>query len=204
MTWEDVTVGQFEKLMEYLKKPESDIIDHNCRIVSIMKNVEFDTLLSSDYLTVTLPLIIEMNFMNAEPKERFESFKYEMCGKTYCLTPCINKMKTGQYRDYTTAIGTIPHSYIDILSALLIPHGATYGDGTYDFDELKTVIRDNFKLVDALGISFFFLKTYESLSGAVQTYLMRKNRKLNGKNSNSSRMMKNISIITTNSKAGIK
>lgn len=89
--------------------------------------------------------------------------------KKYSVIKDIKKMSAGQYIDYQNYIkDKSPKMLPFLLSCFLIPNGKKYGDG------LEEVLEDinNLSILDAISLSAFFLKKWESLTKATLIYLI--------------------------------
>lgn len=174
-TWNDITISQFEQIMSICKM-EIDGLEKSVKLISVIEGLDEDYY---EELPVTefADRVKSLSFISeTTPQKRFNGGTYMIGGGKFKLTMNASKMTTGQFIDYQSFIGVDNPDIASLCSVFLIPDGKKYGED-YDFDELRELIRDQFKMIDAMGISFFFLKTYEVLSSVTLRYFCRKLKK---------------------------
>lgn len=155
MTWENITISQYRRIC--------DLSD------SGLGELEFVAKLLEIVLGKTEKEILDMPVdefrqkmgMLAFLKEPLEPAMhrphYVVDGKKYRLTLNADKMTAGQYIDYTTTLREDGGNYALLTAILLVPEGKEYAEG-YDVRELAEEFGDRFRIVDVLGICFFFGK----------------------------------------------
>lgn len=177
-TWEDITISQFNQILAISGMQKSEL-EKSIMLMSVIdgKDEDYYEALPINEFMERVKLISFIG--ESSPKERFKGGKYEIAGRKFTLTKNAKKMTTGQFIDYQSFIES--KDIASLCAIFLIPNGKKYGED-YDFDEVRELINEHFKIVDAMGISFFFLKMYESLSNATLRYLCKKLKKETKKN----------------------
>lgn len=110
------------------------------------------------------------------PKKLHTIDKYYIDGNKCRILLNASEMSTGQFIDYSNTLKDDPDNLSMLCAILFIPEGKTYGDG-YDVLKNRDFIYNNFKLVDAIGINFFFLIQSKVYTDVTLEYLERKARK---------------------------
>lgn len=174
-TWSDVTLCQFDEINAILQM-RIDELDKMIQILSVMTGVEYET-----YLDYDLPKITEelkkVYFINEKPETRFDcKGEYIIGDLNLKLTLSGQHMTAGQFIDYNNTIATNKEDYAMLCAILLVPDGKKYGEG-YEVLELREKLYKEFKVVDALGVCFFFTKMLNVLYECSLHYLIKKLKK---------------------------
>lgn len=172
--YEKMSIGKFQETREILKKIE-DFNELKIELVAILNDMETDDVLDLP-LTTFHHLLQGIGFLFEEPKKRQVLTKYNVGGVELETMTDIHNMTAGQFIDYQTYIKDTDKYIVEILSVFLIPKGKKYGD--YDIIEIQKLIKDNLSIVDAVSLSAFFLKWYQSLLMATKNYLTRKMKRM--------------------------
>lgn len=172
--YEKMSIGKFQETREILKSIE-DFNELKIELVAILNDMETDDVLDLP-LTTFHHLLQGIGFLFEEPKKRQVLTKYNVGGVELETMTDIHNMTAGQFIDYQTYIKDTDKYIVEILSVFLIPKGKKYGD--YDIIEIQKLIKDNLSIVDAVSLSAFFLKWYQSLLMATKNYLTRKMKRM--------------------------
>lgn len=166
-SWDNVSIGQYAEIMA-VNDMKCDDIDKCVQWLSILTGNDED-----HYLDMKLPLLQEefkkLAFLSTEMKPlepRFKNGKYKVGDTQLILTPSSNAMTAGQFIDYQNTLATSPEDTAMLCAIVLVPKGCTYNNG-YDVFDLKQTLYEQFPIVDALGISFFFQKMYDVLRATI-------------------------------------
>ena len=182
-SWNKLTVGKYLEIKEIIEDDNSDI-DKSVGLLCVLGDYDEETVLDLPVVTFNR-LIQSTGFLYEEPKPRPIATKYKLNNMVLEVSVDINKLTTSQFIDYQTFVKNEKY-IIDLLSVFLIPQGSTYNNG-YDIDDVKKVIRDNLCILDALGISAFFLLEYQALLKSTVTYSMKQLKKMLKKEKNETR-----------------
>ncbi len=180
MTWEDITIGQFDRIHTILNAPDQPL-DKYIRVLSVLDKKPEEEILNMPMEKFNEELK-RLGFLAEKIEPRYPSGAvYTVNGKKYELTPHARKMSAGQYIDYVNTLREDSKNFGLLCAILLVPKGCKYGEG-YDPLDLAAEFDTYFKMVDAMGISFFFLKAYRIYTGITLTYSMKKLEKEMNKN----------------------
>lgn len=173
MKWSDITLNQFEKIMDIQDKYED--IERMIALVGL-----FNDMTQDEVLTLPVPefkkYIEGLAWMEEQPEIKQPQGEYTLNGKKYILTMNYHKLTTAQYIDWQSYVKDSTNKRFRLmLSVFLIPKGHKYQDG-YDVEEVMEDL-GVMCIEDALALSAFFLIWYRSLSRALLKYSSRILRK---------------------------
>ncbi|MCD8041504.1 MAG: hypothetical protein LUH10_00415 [Tannerellaceae bacterium] len=174
MTWEDITIGQFNEIIriveKHSKQAKPDEIQYVVELVSACSGKSKEELLAMPFDALHT-FYNEIAFVTQPPKGRLND-KIRVNGKKYNVSVNIKDITTAQYIDYTETLKNDQKNIAMMCAIFCIPDGHTYNEG-YHVTDLADEFYDHFKIVDAIGISFFFTKLLESYVKATLSYLKR-------------------------------
>lgn len=168
-TWEDVTIKQYEEIIA-IASMKMNPTDRSIHYLTVFtgKDPEYYLDMAIPDLQKELKRISKLNPSDLKPR-MLENGKYHINGAKYILTPSANRMKGSQLIDYEYTLKSNPNDIAMLCAIFCIPEGKTYGEG-YDPLEVREIFYDKFKIVDALGISFFFLERLRISSNFILRY----------------------------------
>lgn len=182
-SYEKLTVGKYLEIKEILEDNANEL-DKNVRMIAVLG--DFD---EEDVLEFPLPVfnryIQATGFLLETPRKRNVSTTYVLGGQKLDVQLNVEGMTTAQFIDYQTFIKD-DNKIVELLSVFLIPKGKKYNK-EYDIIEVQKLIRDNLNILDALGMSAFFLTWFQALSKVTVTSLIRKMKKMMRKEKNGER-----------------
>lgn len=182
VTWEDITIGQYNRLNDVIGRKFDDEYMRLMEIMSITSGKSVDELLKTPVNLLDQKIKLYTGFIHEQPKPKMDYGTYQVGGRKFRIQFDIQKISTAQYIDLTNVFTTHPDNFAKIISRLLIPANGSYNDGSYTLDELETQIENEFKIVYALGIAFFFNSLHQALLKATRTYSEQKAKKQAKKN----------------------
>ncbi len=178
MTWEDITIKQFNKLTKVVethqKNADSDQITYAVELVSACTNKSVQECLDMPFNELK-HFCDDLSFMEDKPKGRLNP-SVTINGTTYVVSLKVKDITTAQYIDYTETLKNDPENIALMCAIFCIPKGHAYNEG-YDVMELAQEFYEHFKIVDAIGISFFFTKLLQSYVRVTLSFLKRKLKK---------------------------
>ena len=171
-------IDNYKKLSirKYIELQEMELegreeIDVQVNILSILNDMTEDEICElplDDYKK----LVVASSFLKTPPVPNDKIADTITLNKTkYNVIKNIKKMTAGQYIDYQNYIKNKDLKMLPyILSCFIIPDGKKYGNN------LENTIEDiyNLSIIDALSLSAFFLRKWESLTKATLIYLIWK------------------------------
>lgn len=119
--WEEVTLKQFEKLLEVYDREQKDITD----VISVMSGRSKDEIKKMPAEFVN-EMLIHLQFMNT-PLNVEPSDKVSINGQEYVIN-YTEKLKFGEYVDVETILKDNKYNYSALLGILCRMSGETYDD----------------------------------------------------------------------------
>lgn len=171
-------IDNYKKLSirKYIELQEMELegreeIDVQVNILSILNDMTEDEICDLP-LDEYKKLVVASSFLKTPPVPNDKIADTITINKTkYNVIKNIKKLTAGQYIDYQNYIKNKDLKMLPyILSVFIIPDGKKYGDN------LENTIEDiyNLSIIDALSLSAFFLRKWESLTKATLIYLIWK------------------------------
>lgn len=198
-SWDKLTVGKY---MEIKSVIDSDLeeAEKMTALLSLLSDIDEDELLDLPLVRYN-HMLQNTSFLFTNLPKRVVATKYVLGGVTLDVMLNIEKMTAAQFIDYQNYVKDVEKNLIQLLSIFLIPKGCKYNDG-YDIIEIQKLIRDNLCVVDAMSLSAFFLKWYESLLKATVHYLTKQMKKMMKKETNEETKEKLKEVIANLEQSG--
>lgn len=154
-TWEDVTISQYHEIVAIADMKISPL-DKTLNFLSVMSGKEVDYYLDLplDQVKEEIKSIEFITHTKAHPRLK-DGGIYTIDETRYRLTLNARQMTAGQFIDYENTIESNPGDIAMLCAVFCVPDGKKYGEG-YDPLDVKEIFFNKFKMVDAMGISFFF------------------------------------------------
>lgn len=178
MNWEDISIGQYTDIVKVVEKhnkaSEPDEITYVMDLLSVCTGKSKEEFMGMTVDELKL-LTNELSFISQPPKGRLND-KIIVNDKKYNLTVNVKNITIAQYIDYTETLKKDPENIAMMCAIFCIPDGHKYNEG-YHVVDLADEFYDHFKIVDAIGISFFFQKLYQTSVKVTLNYLKRRLKK---------------------------
>jgi hypothetical protein len=176
--YSDVTIEKYLEIKAVIDGGYDEDVT-NVKLVSILTDMtedEVGSLSLTDYQKMNQKLV----FLTEMPAQKMIATKYKL-GK-YDLETMLNvkDMTVSQYIDYQTFVKDVDRYMVELLSIFLIPKGKKYNEG-YDIIEVHKAIRENLSIMDAMSMAGFFLLSYQSLTKATLSSLIRRMKRMKRK-----------------------
>lgn len=168
MSWNDITVEQYQKLRGLDPNDVSDQIT----AAEILLGINADDMKWSDFCVK----LNELNFLKDPIPKTIVRESYKLNGRKYNCMYNLQQMSVARYMDFTNLIKT--NDLVKILGVFLVPDGKDYGNYDMDqvYDDIKTM-----NIVEAYGIFNFFKLQFIVCIKTMKDYsvkMLRKDRKL--------------------------
>lgn len=168
MSWNDITVEQYQKLRGLDPNDVSDQIT----AAEILLEINADDMKWSDFCVK----LNELNFLKDPIPKTIVRESYKLNGRKYNCMYNLQQMSVARYMDFTNLIKT--NDLVKILGVFLVPDGKEYGNYDMDqvYDDIKTM-----NIVEAYGIFNFFKLQFIVCIKTMKDYsvkMLRKDRKL--------------------------
>lgn len=177
-SYNKLTLGKFQELQEIDWQNMTDI-DTQVAMIAILNDMSENEVLELPIKEYS-KLAAQTAFLNDKPqvKNRVPN-KIKMGDNEYVLIKEIQDMTAGQYIDYQQYL-SMGEKYLPyILSCFLILKGKKYGD--MDVELVVNDIKDYLTVEEALSISNFFMKKFQTSTRATLLYLEWKMKKMKKK-----------------------
>lgn len=174
MNWNNVSIGQYKRLQKLFKEfidkkaEEEDNIKFVSRAYSILSGKTIDEILDLP-ATEFIPVSKEIEFLGTEPKGVIDE-TVTVNGNKYIVPIDVRKVTTAQYIDYTELTRRDPENIAMMCAIFCVPEGKKYNEG-YNVSDLAEEFEDSFRIVDAIGISFFFTELLRTSVKSTLGYL---------------------------------
>lgn len=174
-SYKELTIDKYLQIKQLLQVDEEDI-NKQVTLLSILSDLDEEEILNlklDDYKQLNQ----QTDFLLEQPKATKIATTYKL--GNYILEPMVNMkdVTTSQYIDFQTFIKDQDKYLVELLSIILVPKGKKYAQD-YDIYDVQNVIRENLNIEDALGLTAFFLTLFNSLIQTMQTYCIRKMKKM--------------------------
>lgn len=158
--WSDITLSDYDRILE-IAKSEDDDLNKDVKVISLLYGLEEKEIWNlpvDDVADYKAGIAFLAEPMQANPKK---CAKIHIADEDYRVCTDLSKFTYAQYCDFTV-YWKKENNLVDVLSAILVPEGKTYGEG-YDINEFKQKIKENLDIVTASSICSFFLKSLVNL-----------------------------------------
>ena len=172
MTWNNVTLRQFQQILEI----ESKNLDDTNKIAEIIKIIfGIEDPLSLE-ITEFQKYIDKIKFISTPIPESKLVTKYNINNTEYCFNGNVFQINVSQLIDWRNYCKKTPLNYAEILSVFVIPKGHTYNDG-YNMEQTIEDI-GNISVTNAMQMFTFFLSALQTSIVIIQDYLKYQVKKL--------------------------
>lgn len=171
--WNDISVGDYFKIVEITEDKDLDDMARNIEVLSILCETEADMIWNLSIEEVSA-LIGQMGWLDKFDFDRDIKFKRIRIGQFDCTVETnLQKMTVAQYIDFQHYFkGQLGKNIVEIVGCFLIPKGCKYNEG-YDIADMYRAIRDNMSITTANAVCFFFAKQLVNSTKSMVEYLHR-------------------------------
>lgn len=171
--WEQVTLGQFEKIMDIIKGEEENTSINVVKLLAILTDTdeEYINSLPAEFVE---SLMARLLFLTDDPtKDSDKMAKSQICidGELYHIN-YMEKMKFGEYVQVNEVTRTNPLDYSSILAILCRKNDEPFDDdfAANQFQKRKEMFSKQ-PVTDIIPLIAFFLKLYLVSQRHSKTYL---------------------------------
>ena len=161
--YEDMPVGVFEQITALLAGPGDDAA-MTAGLIALLSGTTADAveqLPIREYIRRREALA----FLNTEPDVQRGRMPraYDIAGQRVKVQAEPLRLTAAQFIDAQEYMrdGGVGRHLADIICCFLVPEGRQYNDG-YDLDALKAAVREHLPVTEALRLSAFFLRRWDS------------------------------------------
>lgn len=158
--WQDLTLKQYSEIERYYSDKEKKFDARDVIHILCNKTVDDVNALPIEF---TEKLLEKMLFIEEKPKEQEPKNEVMINGEKYFIN-IMEKLKTGEYIAFDTALKADPHDYASMLTILCRKQGEAY-DSKFEaevFDDRKKLWEEQ-PLMNILPLIGFFFNLYIAL-----------------------------------------
>lgn len=180
--WEEVSLKQYDELVDYIATPETDSITNSVKIYGILSDEKNTDKILSMPVTELEKELDKIRFIAEPYKVRTPEESYVIDGKEYEVDLNIKHLTAAAFIDYQNFIKDLKNNLKFIYLCFLKPKGCKYNEG-YDVMEVAEELYDKIPVTIVLDIFGFFqnlsrvLLTNTAHSLAVKIQRMMKKEK---------------------------
>ena len=173
-SWNEVTLKQFDKILEISNNKDLTIAEREIRLIATLTNTDISVIQYLDAPSFQ-NISNKLSFLNTKPEKRVPVDSFVLNGKDYHadLTP-VN-WTAGQFLDYKVLAGEdIDKKAARLIACFVYPEGAAYNDGSYDVEDVVNDINEYMTVSEVTGFTDFFMLQYVAYAKALLAYSERK------------------------------
>lgn len=156
-SWKDVSLEMFDKLSKAIGDKDFRV-EPSTPVIKAITGLDDETINNMDIKSYQ-KLVTKLAFLTSLPLDRkIPKKEITLLDKTYSILLYPQRMTTAQFIDYRTILLNDKSriKQAKLLTVFIVPKGANYNDGSYDFDELANIIYKNLNIEFAMGLLYFF------------------------------------------------
>lgn len=171
--WNDVSLKQFDELVETSNDKNLTIADREVKIISILTGLSVQDVFNLDVPSFQA-ISNSLTFLNKMPVKTMPKEKITLNGKEYHVDLYPKNFIAGQFLDYKVILGEqIDKKTARLVACFLYPEGAHYNDGSYDVEEVVNTINEHMSVVEVTGYTNFFMIQYTAYASSLLEYSKR-------------------------------
>ncbi len=148
--YNSLTVGKYEALLRARAEHESDTIELNLHVLSILSDMTVEQLLDLK-VPEFRAMMDRAGFLCTAPRPAEVAKQYRFGDMTLVPVTDIRKMTAIQGMNIQTYAGNFEQNLVTLLACVLVPKGKKYNEG-YDNLKVQRAIWQYLPITDALGL----------------------------------------------------
>ena len=173
-SWNEVTLKQFDKILEISNNKDLTIAEREIRLIATLTNTEISVIQNLDAPSFQ-NISNKLSFLNTKPEKRVPVDSFVLNGKDYHADLAPVNWTAGQFLDYKVLAGEdIDKKAARLIACFVYPEGAAYNDGSYDVEDVVNDINDYMTVSEVTGFTDFFMLQYVAYAKALLAYSERK------------------------------
>lgn len=165
--WSDITIAEYERIVETIKSTD-DEIERLTGVISVLSGVDEDEIADMPIADIA-KIGQKLDFLNSFDFNKNATYKsLAIDGETIVLA--VKDMTVAQYVDFQATWSAENKDLARIISICYVPKGKIYNKD-YDIEELINKIRNNVSIDKANSIGFFLLKKLNGLTNFTVRFL---------------------------------
>lgn len=171
--WNEVTLKQFDKILEISNNKELTVIEREIKLISILTNTDESTITQLDAPTFQM-ISDKLGFLSTKPDKKIPVDSFILNGKDYHADLAPRSWSAGQFLDYKVLAGEdIDKKAARLIACFVYPEGAAYNDGSYDVEDVVNDINDYMSVSEVTGFTDFFMLQFAAFAKALLAYSER-------------------------------
>ena len=167
--WKEVTISEWKQLKE-IAESDMEPLEKNVETIAVLegipaKQVWAMPMYKIQQICATLGWLERFDFNN-----KTIPVKVKIGGKTYVITPDLNKLSVAAYADFQFYMKNRDENMGLVLTCFIVPEGKDYGDG-YDVQELAQLFENSLSIVFWNEVFFSLVKNSLYSIKASEIYL---------------------------------
>lgn len=176
-SWTDVTIEQFDKLVELSNNTELSLSEREIRIISVLTKLDYKDVAALDAPSFEA-ISNSLSFLNKKPEKSVPKEKITLLGKSYHVDLVPTAWTAAQFLDYKVIAGMdIDKKSARLIACFIYPEGSKYNDDSYDNEELVDVLYRNLSVPEVTGLTDFFMLQFTAFAKALLAYSRRQIQK---------------------------
>lgn len=176
-SYKDLPLGKWEEI--YKLKNEEDNELTQIKLLSILSDMT-----ENEILDLPLNEFKSLNNLSAflleKPQKKQVETEYLLGNKVYEVVSNVDELIVSQFIDYQTFVKDVDKYLVELIGVFLVPKGKKYNTD-YDIRDAHEDIRKYLSIEDAISLSAFFLLLSQTWLETMETYLIKKMRKMQKK-----------------------
>lgn len=173
-SWNEVTLKQFDKLLEISNNKDLTIAEREIRLIATLTNTDISVIQNLDAPSFQ-NISNNLSFLNTKPEKRVPVDSFVLNGKDYHADLAPASWTAGQFLDYKVLAGEdIDKKAARLIACFVYPEGAAYNDGSYDVEDVVNDINEYMTVSEVTGFTDFFMLQYVAYAKALLAYSERK------------------------------
>ena len=173
-SWNEVTLKQFDKLLEISNNKDLTIAEREIRLIATLTNTDISVIQNLDAPSFQ-NISNNLSFLNTKPEKRVPVDSFVLNGKDYHADLAPVNWTAGQFLDYKVLAGEdIDKKAARLIACFVYPEGAAYNDGSYDVEDVVNDINEYMTVSEVTGFTDFFMLQYVAYAKALLAYSERK------------------------------
>lgn len=173
-SWNEVTLKQFDKILEISNNKDLTIAEREIRLIATLTDTDITVIRYLDAPSFQ-NISNKLSFLNTKPDKKVPVDSFVLNGKDYHADLAPASWTAGQFLDYKVLAGEdIDKKAARLLACFIYPEGAAYNDGSYDVEDVVNDINEYMTVSEVTGFTDFFMLQFTAFAKAFLGYSKRK------------------------------
>ena len=173
-SWNEVTLKQFDKILEISNNKDLTIAEREIRLIATLTDTDITVIRYLDAPSFQ-NISNKLSFLNTKPDKRVPVDSFVLNGKDYHADIAPRSWTAGQFLDYKVLAGEdIDKRAARLIACFVYPEGAAYNDGSYDVEDVVNDINEYMTVSEVTGFTDFFMLQFTAFAKALLAYSERK------------------------------